>query len=154
LSDGYLTKLADGRTYGEALLAPSVIYVKLIAQLFAAGIVPNYAVHVTGHGWRKLMRAVTPMVYRITNPGEPGALFDLLREHAKLDAREMYGTFNMGIGFALYVPKGIAPRVIAIANACGYNGWLAGEVVKDGDRKAVEIPSIDLRFESDSLKVR
>lgn len=154
LGDGYLTKLGDGRTYGEALLAPSVIYVKLIAQLFEAGIVPSYAVHVTGHGWRKLMRAVTPFVYRIINPGQPGALFDFIGEHAKLDAREMYGTFNMGIGFALYVPKSIAPRVIAIANESGYNSWLAGEVVQDGGRKAVEIPSIKVTFEADSLKVR
>ncbi|MBI2474733.1 MAG: phosphoribosylformylglycinamidine cyclo-ligase [Candidatus Taylorbacteria bacterium] len=57
LPEGYLTKLPDGRTYGETLLDPTFIYVDLIEQCFKRGADIHYAVNVTGHGWRKLMRA-------------------------------------------------------------------------------------------------
>jgi phosphoribosylformylglycinamidine cyclo-ligase len=62
LPQGYITRLADGRTYGEALLDPSVIYVKFIAACQAAEIPLHYAAHITGHGWRKLMRLDQPFV--------------------------------------------------------------------------------------------
>ena len=57
LPEGYRARLADGRTFGEALLDPTVLYAPVIEALFAAGVRPHYAVNVTGHGWRKLMRA-------------------------------------------------------------------------------------------------
>src|SRR5688572_19643194 len=56
LPEGYLTKMSDGRAYGEGLLDPSVIYVRYVAAVQNAGIRLHYAAHVTGHGWRKLMR--------------------------------------------------------------------------------------------------
>jgi len=55
LPDGYLTKMADGRTYGEALLDPSVIYVKFVAAAQRAGVDLHYAAHVTGHGCDRLV---------------------------------------------------------------------------------------------------
>ncbi|MFA6097863.1 MAG: AIR synthase related protein [Candidatus Paceibacterota bacterium] len=65
LPRGYLTPLSDGRTYGESLLDPTVIYVKVIEDCLNAGIDIHYAVNITGHGWRKLMRAQEPFVYVI-----------------------------------------------------------------------------------------
>ena len=57
LPRGYLTPVpGDGRPYGQVLLDASVIYVRFLSALQSAGLRPHYAVHVTGHGWRKLMR--------------------------------------------------------------------------------------------------
>ena len=62
---GYLTPLRDGRPYGEALLDPTHIYVGVIEDCLTRGIDIHYAVNITGHGWRKLMRAQEPFAYVI-----------------------------------------------------------------------------------------
>ncbi|QOV87385.1 AIR synthase-related protein [Humisphaera borealis] len=154
LADGYLTPLSDGRTYGEALLDPSVIYVKFVSALQRAGVPIHYAVHVTGHGWRKLMRLVEPFVYRIRVVREPQPVFRFIQRHGPVDEREAYATFNMGVGFAVYVDPGDVPAALELAKANGYDAWVAGEVCKQGDRKAVEIEPLNVSFEADSLKVR
>jgi len=154
LPQGYLTPLADGRSYGEALLDPSVIYVPFIAACQEAGLKLHYAVHMTGHGWRKLMRLDAPWVYRIENIGQPQPVFDLIAKTAQLDAREMYGTFNMGVGFAVYVSQGDAARCLTLARQHGYQAWVAGAIHKEGDRKAVEILPLGLTFGGDTLHIR
>src|SRR3990167_800714 len=53
LPDGYAAPLSDGQMYGEALLAPTYIYVPVIRDLLAQGAPIHYAVNITGHGWRK-----------------------------------------------------------------------------------------------------
>ena len=68
LPQGYLTPLADGTSFGAALLEPSAIYVPFLRNCQEAGLRPHYAVHVTGHGWRKLMRLREPFVYRVLAP--------------------------------------------------------------------------------------
>jgi phosphoribosylformylglycinamidine cyclo-ligase len=60
LPDGSLTRLADGRCYGEALLDPSVIYARFVRACRETAVPLHYAVHLTGHGWRKLMRLDKP----------------------------------------------------------------------------------------------
>lgn len=156
LPQGYQTPLGHGdpRTYGEALLAPSVIYVAFVRECQRRGLKLNYAAHVTGHGWRKLMRLDKPFIYEITAPRPPGALFDFLAEAGPITPREMYATFNQGVGFAAYVTPETTPAVLAAAQAAGYDAWLAGRVKKDGARKAVTIPSLGLSYEGDTLQVR
>jgi phosphoribosylformylglycinamidine cyclo-ligase len=70
LSDGYLTKLSDGRTYGETLLDPTYIYVGLVEDCLESGVDIHYTVNITGHGWRKLMRATQPFTYIIEQSKE------------------------------------------------------------------------------------
>lgn len=156
LPQGYQTPIGHGdpRTYGEALLAPSVIYVKFVAECQKRGLKLNYVAHVTGHGWRKLMRLDEPFVYEITHPGEEPALFKFLREAGPIDLREAYATFNQGIGFAAYVSPETADATLAAARDAGYTAWLAGTVKKQGDRKAVVIPSLGIEFDGSTLQVR
>lgn len=151
---GYLTPMADGRTYGEALCDPSVIYVRLVAGLLAERIVPHYAVHLTGHGWRKVMRAVEPMVYRVERLGPIPEVFRFIQDRGGLDLREMYATFNMGVGFALFLDPAQTPRAIEIARGGGYNAWVSGRVEQRGGRKGVEIEPLGLNFDEESLQVR
>jgi phosphoribosylformylglycinamidine cyclo-ligase len=155
LPRGYLTVLEDGRTYGEALLDPSVIYVKLISELQKAGILPRYAVHVTGHGWRKLMRPSQNFVYRVERMPErvPG-VFEFLMKAGPVEVREAYATFNMGVGFALYADPKDAGRCVELAKQTGYDAWVAGSIRREGERKAVEIVPLGITFEGDTLQVR
>lgn len=156
LPQGYQTPIGhgDARTYGEALLAPSVIYVKFVAECQKRGLKLNYVAHVTGHGWRKLMRLEEPFVYEITTPRAPLPLFKFLQEAGPIAEREMYATFNQGVGFAAYVSPENTAAVLSAAQASGYDAWLAGRVKKDGGRKAVVVPSLGIEFGGETLQVR
>ena len=151
---GYLTRIDDGRTYGEALLDASVIYVRFITELQRIGVRPHYAVHVTGHGWRKLMRLNEPFVYRVTAVREPLPVFRFLMQAGPIDQREAYATFNMGVGFAVYVDPKDVDTTLGAAQTTGYDAWLAGTVHKQGERKAVEIAPLGITFDADTLQVR
>ena len=75
-------------------------------------------------------------------------------EAGPIERREAYATFNMGIGFAAYVAPENAAAALEVAQATGYDAWTAGRVTKQGERKAVVVPSIGLTFEGDTLQVR
>lgn len=151
---GYLAEVPGGRTFGEALLDPSVIYVDFVAACQKKAIPLHYVAHVTGHGWRKLMRADADFVYRIDAVREPLPVFQFIAQAAKLDAREMYGTYNMGVGFAAYVPEDQVNATLDAARSCGHDAWRAGTVLRQGSRRAVEIPSLKIAYESETLQLR
>ncbi len=156
LPSGYETPVGfgDPRTFGEALLAPSVIYVAFVRECQRRGIKLNYVAHVTGHGWRKLMRLDEPFVYEITAPREPLAVFRFLEQAGPIAQKEMYATFNQGVGFAAYVSPENADAVLAAAKDTGYDAWRAGRVKKESNRKAVEVPSLGITFEGETLQLR
>jgi phosphoribosylformylglycinamidine cyclo-ligase len=150
----YSTRIDGGETLGEALLKPSTLYVAFVRECQRRGIHLKYAAHVTGHGWRKLMRLEEPFVYEITEPRPHPAIFRFLMEAGPVAPREAYATFNMGIGFAVYVAPEAAGPALGAAKATGYDAWVAGRVRAEGDRKAVCIPSLGLEFSGDTLQVR
>jgi phosphoribosylformylglycinamidine cyclo-ligase len=150
----YATLLADGAALGDALLVPSTIYVAFVREAQRRGLKLNYLAHVTGHGWRKLMRLEDPFVYEITDPRPAPALFQFLMKEGPIALREAYATFNMGIGFAAYVPPESAQATVEAAKAAGYDAWIAGRVRRESGRKAVVIPSLGLTFEADTLHLR
>ncbi len=154
VAGGYLATQADGRSFGEAVLDPSVIYVNFVHAARAAGVRINYLAHVTGHGWRKLMRLAEPFVYEITTVREPPPVFGFLIDNGPIEVKEAYATFNMGVGFAAYVDPADADRCVAAAEQAGYQAWTAGRVRKQGDRKAVEIKPLGIVFESETLSLR
>jgi phosphoribosylformylglycinamidine cyclo-ligase len=155
LPRGYLTPVADSAvpiTFGEALLAPTVLYAPITEALFHAGIRVRYAVNITGHGWRKLMRHRADFTYRIRRLPEIPAVLSFLQREAGLDARSAYATFNMGAGFAVFVPAEDAERAVAVARKAGVESWLAGSV-EAGPRRLV-IEPIDLEYAGSELGVR
>ncbi len=151
---GYDAKLSDGRMFGEALLDPTTIYVPVVEGCLDAGIDIHYTVNITGHGWRKLMRAVEPFVYWIQYVPEPQPVFKFIMEHGPVDEEEMYGNYNMGAGFALYVDNSDVDRVIQIAAQSGIEAWYAGYIGKVGNKKRVMILPKHLVYESETLAVR
>ena len=156
LPGGWLTEIDPvnhpGLSYGEALLAPTVLYSPVTEALWAAGIVPHYCANITGHGWRKLLRHPGGFTYRIhTVPPVPPVL-QFIQRHAQHDDREAYGTLNMGAGFALFMAAADAERTVQIAQGLGIGARLAG-VVEAGD-KQVLIEPLGIRFGDDELQLR
>ena len=154
IPDGYLTELSDGTLYGEALLAPSVIYVAFVKACLERSIKLKYVVHVTGHGWRKLMRLDQPFVYEIDRVKPISPIFEFLMKSGPIAVREAFSIFNMGVGFAAIVAPEVADQTVSAAVGSGYDAWVAGRVRRDGDRKAVVVSELDLIFEADTLNLR
>jgi phosphoribosylformylglycinamidine cyclo-ligase len=152
LAQGYATKIADGRSFGEALLDATILYVPVTEALFAAGIVPHYSSNITGHGWRKLMRHPENLTYRLhTLPPVPPVLA-FLQQQAQLDATEAYGTFNMGAGFALFVAQEEAAEVVRIAKSVGIDAINAG-IVEPGEKRVV-IEPLGIEYGAADLHLR
>ena len=152
LPQGYATDLGGGVTYGEALLAPTVLYPPLVRDLFAAGVEVHYLANVTGHGWRKLMRARRELRYVMHTVPAPTPLFRFLLDRGELTSDEAYATFNMGAGFAVYAPADHADRVLEVAAKRNLSAWNAG-VVEAGAREVV-IEPLGVRYAGDSLALR
>ena len=149
---GYLTEVEPGSTLGAALLAPTVLYSPVTEALAAAGVAVHYAVNVTGHGWRKLLRHPRALGYRVHRlPPVPPVLEFLARQAGLADA-EAYGTLNMGAGFALFVPAEQAKRCVEVARGCGVAAWDAGRV-EDGPKRLC-IEPLGIVFEGDALELR
>ncbi|HEX3327082.1 MAG TPA: AIR synthase related protein [Actinomycetota bacterium] len=152
MADGFHTRLPSGSLLGDAILTPSRIYAPLIADLLGRGIVPTYATHITGHGWRKLMRANRDFVYRIgTLPKVPEVL-SFLAQRSGMDERESYATFNMGAGFALFCRPEDSERIVERAKACGLQPLRGGEL--DRGPRSVRLEPLDITFTSDDLSLR
>ena len=100
------------------------------------------------------MRLSEPFVYRMTQLAPPLAVFDFLERHGPVETREMYATFNMGAGFAVYVDPTAADACVRLAEQAGHRAWVGGTVDKLGDRKAVEIVPLGITFEGETLQVR
>ena len=151
LDDGYATELGDGTSLGEALLAPSVMYVGLVAALLGQELPLRYVSHITGHGLLKLMRPSRPLTYRIERlPAVPRVL-SFLVERAGLDAHAAYSTFNMGSGYALYCAPGAGEEIVAIARRLGLGALVAGRV-EEGPRQVVLEP-VGVRLAGEELEL-
>ena len=152
LAQGYRTPISDGRSYGEALLDPTPQYAPLVEDLQTAGIPLHYAAHITGHGWRKIMRANRQLTYVLSRIPPVPPVLAVLQKHAQLSTEEAYGTLNMGAGFALYLPASAVDAAVAVGKQSGFELLHAGEVRAGPKRLLVE--PLNITFEGDSLQVR
>ena len=157
LPDGYLTKLSDGRTYGETLLDPTNIYVGFVEDCLKRGVNIHYAVNITGHGWRKLMRSNEPFAYVINDLPTQQPIFDFLQQHGPVDDVEAYGNFNMGAGFALYVPdedvKKVWDLTYSYSTPRPFEVHIAGRIERSDTKKVVIKPE-GIEYSADTLAVR
>jgi phosphoribosylformylglycinamidine cyclo-ligase len=152
LPEGYLTKIDGEKTYGETLLTPTIIYAKLIEDLLKNNIDIHYMVNITGHGWRKLMRHQKPLTYRITNLPPVPKVLKFIVEQGKLDDKEAYGNFNMGAGFAIFVPAKEVGQVFNMAKKLKIKAYNAG-MIEVGEKKVIIEPK-NIIFEKETLQVR
>ena len=125
-----------GKSLGEALLTPTRIYVKAIKALLKAGIDIHAVSHITGGGFyenvpRMMTDGLTARIRLDSFPKLP--IFQLIQDKGNIPQRDMYNTFNMGIGMILALPDGQAQQALSILADAGESAYAIGEVVAGAD---------------------
>ena len=129
-----------GKTVGEALLEPTRIYVKPILKLIEEVKVKGIS-HITGGGFyenlpRMLREGVSLKIDK--NSYEVPALFKLIASRGNIPERDMYNTFNMGIGMAVIVSENQVEKAINLLKEAGEEAYLIGSVVPGNKDVVIE----------------
>ena len=136
--DTYYEEL--GTTLGEALLAPTKIYVKALRTVKEAGVDIKACSHITGGGFyenipRMLPDGVKAVVEK--DSYEIPAIFRLLAKTGNIEEKMMYNTYNMGIGMVLAVDPADADKAMEAARAAGETPYVIGRI--EAGEKGVEL---------------
>ena len=120
-----------GKTLGEALLAPTKIYVKTLREIKDAGVRVKGCSHITGGGFyenvpRMLHDGVRAVIKK--DSYEVPAIFRMLATDGDIEEKIMYNTFNMGIGMVLAVDSKDVDTVLAAVEKAGEKGYVIGQV--------------------------
>ncbi len=120
-----------GKSIGEALLAPTKIYVKPMLALFEQVKVKAVA-HITGGGFyenipRSIPKGFGAKINKAALKTPP--IFDLIMEKGNIPERDMFNTFNMGVGMTAIVAKEDAEKAIATLKANGEDAYIIGEII-------------------------
>ena len=128
-----------GTTLGEALLTPTVIYVKPVLAAIEAAEVHGVS-HITGGGFYENIPRCIPdgLCAKISKKDiKVPAIFNLLQREGNIPERDMYNTYNMGVGMALIVSRETLEAAKAALAAQGCESYVIGEIISDSDRKVV-----------------
>lgn len=125
----------NGKSIGETLLTPTKIYVKPMLALFDA-IKVKAVSHITGGGFYENIPRSIPKGYSVKIERKAVKvlpIFDLIKSTGKIDERDMFNTFNMGVGMSVVVDKKDADKALEVLKANGENPYIVGEIVKGDD---------------------
>ena len=128
-----------GMSLGECLLTPTRIYVKSILALKAACNVKGVS-HITGGGFYENIPRSIPagLCARIEKKAVPVLpVFDLIAKEGGISERDMFNTFNMGVGMSVVVPGSEADRALEILKAAGEEPVVLGEIVPGEERVVI-----------------
>lgn len=118
-----------GMTIGEALLVPTKIYVKTVERLLADGVDIKGISHITGGGFYENIPRMLPdnlcaSIEQAAAPVLP--IFHVIQHAGEIPERDMYNTFNMGLGMVMAVAKEDADKALASIRAAGETGYIIG----------------------------
>ena len=119
-----------GKPLGEALLTPTKIYVKPILRLLSEVQVKSVS-HITGGGFYENIPRAIPEGFQAVidrQAVEVLPIFRLIQEVGGISERDMFNTFNMGVGMCVIVPQEQADRAVQVLRACGEQARVIGEV--------------------------
>ena len=136
--DTYYEEL--GKTLGEALLAPTKIYVKTMKSIKNAGVRVKGCSHITGGGFYENVPRMLPEGAHAViekNSYEVPAIFRMLQKEGQIEEHMMYNTFNMGIGLVLAVDPKDADTVMEAVKAAGETPYVIGHI--DAGEKGVTL---------------
>ncbi|MBP8640502.1 MAG: phosphoribosylformylglycinamidine cyclo-ligase [Oscillospiraceae bacterium] len=125
----------NGESLGDTLLTPTKIYVKPMLALFESVKVKAVS-HITGGGFyenipRSLPKGATAKIDRSTLRILP--IFDYLAKAGNIPERDMFNTYNMGVGMSVVVAKSDADKALEILRANGEDAYIMGEIVSSDE---------------------
>lgn len=128
-----------GKSIGETLLTPTKIYVKPMVNLFEKVTVKAVS-HITGGGFyenipRSLPNGFTAKIEKASIKILP--IFDLIAKTGAIPERDMFNTFNMGVGMSVIVDKNDADKTLEILKENGENAYIIGEIVESDERVVI-----------------
>ena len=124
-----------GKSIGEVLLTPTKIYVKPMLKLFDTVTVKAVS-HITGGGFYENIPRSLPDGFSAKiekNAVRVLPIFNLIEKTGKIDNRDMFNTFNMGVGMSVTVAKEDADRAVACLRESGEDAYILGEIVASDD---------------------
>ena len=130
-----ITKPCDflgGNSIGETLLTPTKIYVKPMLKLFD-NVTVKAVSHITGGGFYENIPRSIPDGYSAKiekSAVKVLPIFELIEKTGNIDNRDMFNTFNMGVGMSIVVDKNDADKAISVLSENGENAYILGEIVK------------------------
>ena len=129
-----------GKSVGETLLTPTKIYVKPMVALFEEVTVKAVS-HITGGGlYENIPRSIP---YGFGAKIDKASLrilpiFDLIAKTGNIPERDMFNTFNMGVGMSIVVAKEDAEKALEVLKANGEDAYIIGEIIKSEDKVVIE----------------
>ena len=125
----------DGKSLGETLLTPTKIYVKPMLALMEQITVKSVS-HITGGGFyenipRSLKKGMTAKIER--NAVNVLPIFNLISKVGNIPERDMFNTYNMGVGMCISVDKNDADKALSILRANGENAYIIGELTEGSE---------------------
>ena len=125
-----------GTTLGEALLAPTKIYVKTLKNIRKNGVTVKACSHITGGGFYenipRMLKEGTHAIIRKDSYEIPG-IFELLQKTGNIAEEMMYNTFNMGLGMIIAVDPADVDATLKAVEEAGEKGYVAGEI-REGEK--------------------
>ena len=129
-----------GQTLGEALLTPTRIYVKPVLALLKAADVKGIS-HITGGGFYENVPRSVPdgLCAEIDRSAiKIPAIFGLLQKRGNIPERDMFNTYNMGVGMAVIVAAADADKALEVLKANGEDAYVIGRIIKGGDKIVIK----------------
>lgn len=122
-----------GKSLGETLLTPTIIYVKALHTVKTGGITIKGCSHITGGGFYENIPRMLPEGVRAqiqTDSYEIPPIFGMLAKDGDIAKEMMYNTYNMGIGMLLAVAPEDADQTVSLINQSGQKGFIIGEIIE------------------------
>ncbi|MCK7597725.1 phosphoribosylformylglycinamidine cyclo-ligase [Microbulbifer sp. CAU 1566] len=144
ISGADLQKDMEGKTLADALMAPTRIYVKNLLALMKT-VQVNAMSHITGGGLLENLPRVLPDNARAvidTKSWELPPVFRWLQEAGNIEGREMYRTFNCGVGMVICVPAADADKAVAALKDMGEDAFIVGSIEAANGGEAVELAGL------------
>jgi len=126
----------DGRSLGETLLTPTKIYVKPVLELIKSVKVKGVS-HITGGGFyenipRSIPEGLSAKIEK--SAVKPLPIFSLIMKAGNISERDMYNTYNMGVGMSIVVSKDETDKALEVLRNNGENAYVIGEIVKSEEK--------------------
>ena len=126
-----------GKTLGDALLAPTKIYVKPVLKLLETVSVRGIS-HITGGGfYENIPRSIPKGLCAVIDRRDVRVLpvFDLIAKEGNISERDMFNTFNMGVGMSIVVPGNEADTALSLLHEAGEDAYIIGKIEENGNER-------------------